>query len=223
MVSLNLSSVNQNDPDLKSLVYQLLNAYNKLTKELLFVLNNLDTRNINEIHAEKLVALSIETEKLAAGSVTAEKITVNELSAIAADLGHITAGLIESVKIISSYFGTKDGEFPLCEIDSATNRIRSANSEIDYISMEPSIDGSPGLFLTTQLNDTGVTSDSDVLYFTTTRDMRIKSIIGSIIFQTPMGSCEFESFYSIYDQSAGENLQSKLDALSTRIAALETP
>ncbi|RAV22201.1 hypothetical protein [Paenibacillus contaminans] len=67
-------------------------------------LAHLDTLNVDELNAnviiagsistDKLAAESITTEKIAAGAVTAEKITVNELSAITANLGTITAGSI---------------------------------------------------------------------------------------------------------------------------------
>ncbi|KGE16643.1 hypothetical protein [Paenibacillus wynnii] len=145
MVGFNFKSVNQNEPDLKVLVGQLLNAYNIMTQELLFVLNHLDTRNINEIHAEKLVALSIETEKLAAGAVTAEKITVDELSAINANLGHITAGLIESIKIFGSYIATKENAFPRCEMSSNGNVFAAYTNAGNKIAIDPNYAGVPSL------------------------------------------------------------------------------
>lgn len=46
---------------------------------------------------------------------------MNELSAITANLGHILAGLIESVQIFGSYIATSYGSYPLVEISNTNN------------------------------------------------------------------------------------------------------
>lgn len=70
----------------------LANHINRLVGELNDLLVNLDTLNITRLNAKVIEA----------GTITAEKMNVTELSAISANLGHITAGLIEAVDIIGS-------------------------------------------------------------------------------------------------------------------------
>lgn len=65
---------------------------NTLVNELRNLMLSLDTLNVVELNAEVIIA----------GTVTADKMNVSELSAITANLGHITAGLIEAVSIIGS-------------------------------------------------------------------------------------------------------------------------
>ncbi|MBA9088722.1 hypothetical protein FHR92_005240 [Fontibacillus solani] len=103
---------NANMQGLQEIVKSLLNSTIILTEELTYLLNNLDTRNLNEVDGDILVtgtvtakaiaANSVTAEKIQAGAVVAEKIDVGELSAISANLGHITAGLIEAVQIFGS-------------------------------------------------------------------------------------------------------------------------
>lgn len=103
---------NANLPQLQKIVKGLLNTTAILTEELTYLLNNLDTRNVNEIDGDilvtgtvtagKIAAGAITADKIEAGAITAEKIDVDELSAISANLGHIKAGLIETVELIGS-------------------------------------------------------------------------------------------------------------------------
>lgn len=102
-----------NMPNVEGLgtVDELKNAVAKMTKELSWLLNNLDTRNMNYIDGDVVVD----------GTITAAKMLVQELSAITANLGHIISGLIESVEIYGSYIATRNGEFPRAEMSSEQN------------------------------------------------------------------------------------------------------
>ncbi|MFW5438121.1 hypothetical protein [Paenibacillus apiarius] len=105
-------------------VKDLANTVAKMAKDLEFIVNgNLDANNIraNSIETKNLKAGSITTEKIQAGAVIAEKIDVHELSAISANLGHIVAGLIESVQIFGSYIATRQSGFPRCEMSNTEN------------------------------------------------------------------------------------------------------
>jgi len=115
-----------------------------MIKELSWLLNNLDTRNVNELNAEVITALSITAEKIAADAITAEKIDVNELSAITANLGHITAGLIEAVNIFGSYIATSKS-YPRCEMSSTGNVFGAFSSAQHYIAIDPAYAGTPAL------------------------------------------------------------------------------
>lgn len=84
---------------------------NDLVQRLRQLLLNLDTLNIRSLNAKVIEA----------GTITADKMNVNELSAISANLGHITAGLIESVEIYGSYIATRYNSYPRAELDSTEN------------------------------------------------------------------------------------------------------
>src|SRR5699024_10951767 len=72
--------------------------------------------NAGAVTAEKIAANAITANKIAANAVTAGKINVDELSAITADLGSITAGNITGVNVSGSKFTlnrtlTGDGDY----------------------------------------------------------------------------------------------------------------
>ncbi len=71
----------------------------KLIRDLNFMLENLDTLNINRLDAKVIIAGSITALQIMANTITADKMSVSQLSAIAADLGTITAGVINAVTI----------------------------------------------------------------------------------------------------------------------------
>jgi len=131
-----LPSVNQGEHDMEKLVKQLLNAYIMLTEELTFLLNNLDTKNVNELNAEVITAGSITADKIQAGSITADRMNVNELSAITANLGHIISGLIESVEIYGSYIATRRTGYPRAEMSNIDNMFSASQSSTSNIKIE---------------------------------------------------------------------------------------
>ncbi|MFR9710734.1 hypothetical protein ACL02P_15300 [Paenibacillus sp. MB22_1] len=119
-------------------VKKLANVTAKMAKDLEFILNGnvaFDNIQANGIKANNIQAGAITTEKLQAGAVTADKITVSELSAITADLGHITAGLIEAVQIFGSYIATSMGSYPRAEMSNTENMFRAASSPSNRIEM----------------------------------------------------------------------------------------
>lgn len=59
MANVQLPTVNTGETNTTELVKQLLNAYIMLTEELTFLLNNLDTRNVNELNADIINAGTI--------------------------------------------------------------------------------------------------------------------------------------------------------------------
>lgn len=105
------------------------NKINSVIRELNHFLVSLDTLNILELNAkvitaesitgDKISAGAITAEKIEAGAVTAEKITVDELSAISADLGHITAGIVEAVQVFG--FRAITGQPTILKIEGMIN------------------------------------------------------------------------------------------------------
>ena len=59
------------------------------------------------VTTEKIAAGAIEAAKIAAGAITADKISVSQLSAIAADLGTIIAGLVTGAIIRTAASGSR--------------------------------------------------------------------------------------------------------------------
>jgi hypothetical protein len=81
---------------------------------------------LNPLGSDSIAALAIVTAKLAAGAVTAAKISVSQLSAIAADMGTITAGTVTGATIRTAASGQR------VQLDSS-NGIIVYNSSGDVV------------------------------------------------------------------------------------------
>lgn len=169
-------------------VKDLANTVAKMAKDVEFILNGnvaFDNIRTNGIVAKNIQADAITTDKIQAGAVTADKITVNELSAISANLGHIVAGLIESVQIFGSYIATSYGGYPYVEMSNTNNMFgayKSGNNAIQIYS--PSDEFSPIIkFITPagiayilydlQDNAIAMTSNDANIYINTEREVNI--------------------------------------------------
>lgn len=139
--------------DLDEVKVYLKDAISKVARALMdidFMINGtLDVNNIRAegIEARSIAAEAITTEKIQAGAVTADKITVNELSAISANLGHIVAGLIESVEIYGSYIATRRNAYPRAEMSSDNDLFGAYKDAANSIQIEADFGGSPGVRL----------------------------------------------------------------------------
>lgn len=132
---------------------------NDLVQRLRQLLLNLDTLNIRSLNAKVIEA----------GTITADKMNVNELSAISANLGHITAGLIESVEIYGSYIATRYNSYPRAELDSTENLFGAYASENNFIQIfTPSESLSPVIRFSLTSEDSYIFHDSDGGYVTMT-------------------------------------------------------
>lgn len=67
--------------------------------------------------------------------LTAETIDVQELSAISANLGTITAGLMRAVSIYGSYISTKETGYPRAEMNNTGNLFAAYATAINYVVM----------------------------------------------------------------------------------------
>ncbi|WP_025692601.1 hypothetical protein [Paenibacillus zanthoxyli] len=139
-------------------VKNLANTVALMAKDLEFIVNgNLDVNNIsaNSITAEKIVAGSVTAEKIQAGAVTADKIQagavtankidVDELSAISANLGTITAGLIQSIQIFGSYIATRNGGYPRAEMNNTEDLLATYFDLNNYIKYVSNYAGAPAI------------------------------------------------------------------------------
>lgn len=115
---------------LQTIVKSLMNTTAILTEELTYLLNNLDTRNVNELNAEVVVA----------GSVTADKITVNELSALSANMGKLTSG-----EIYGAYIATRENAYPRAEMSNEKDLFGAYLNANNYIQIEADYGDVPSL------------------------------------------------------------------------------
>lgn len=112
---------------------------NELVQQLKQLLLNLDTLNIRSLHAKVIEA----------GTITADKMNVNELSAISANLGHITAGLIESIEIYGSYIATRRNAYPRAEMSSQSDLFGAYRDPNNSVVIQADYQGAPSFVFTT--------------------------------------------------------------------------
>jgi hypothetical protein len=102
---------------------QVIDALADLMDTLNFLLNgNLDVKNIR------------------AQSITADRMNVKQLSAIAADLGTITAGII-----YGAYIATSNGTYPRIEFSSVNKLLTAFSDALNSVDISTNSGGAPGL------------------------------------------------------------------------------
>lgn len=188
---------------------ELKNAVGKMAKELGWLLNNLDTKNMNEIDGDILVT----------GTVTAGKINVNELSAISANLGHITAGLIEAVQIFGSYIATRQNAYPRCEMSATGNVFGAYNDANNHVAIEPDYGGSPAVrFTVTGVPRGRIHNLLGYPMFESYSSMDIKAVNTIYI---DASRVRFDNWDKLYATNPGRTLGDELREAFDRIEALE--
>ncbi|RGL39006.1 hypothetical protein DXC69_03025 [Paenibacillus polymyxa] len=177
-VNPSLGDISQSNVDqLRSLVKQLHNAAVVQTEELLYLLNNLDTRNINEIDGDILVQ----------GTVTAIKMNVQKLSAITADLGKITAG-----EIYGAYIATSEDQYPMVTISPDGLRGYGPKGG-ESLSLGQADDGGALLFMDEGSPRGSIYADAEGLHVGNMASIHIKStddvtyLEGPISFEKALG------------------------------------
>jgi len=91
---------------------------------------------------EYMINGHLDANNIRAKSITANRMDVDELSAITANLGTITAGLIRGIQIFGSYIATAEGTYPRSEMDVAGNLLAAYSSATQFVKIIPFI-GSP--------------------------------------------------------------------------------
>lgn len=210
---------------------ELLNAYNKLIKEMTFLLNHLDHKNISvggitadsiragAIDADKIAAGAITAEKIAAGAIDADMIDVDELSAITANLGFITAGIITGV-LIQTAFG---GQYPRIELNNNNNILEAQATAADSISISA--------FYFSNLPAIRFINGSDLLYWVYDDGLGNYTFISNtgITFNPtgnltlrPSSLVRFENWSKVYNDDNSESLKDALDDIWGQIALLNS-
>lgn len=189
---------------------KMANVISALRNDLEYMLNgHLDANNIR--------AESIETKNLKAGAVTADKISVNELSAISANLGTITAGLIRGIQIFGSYIATAEGTYPRTELSVTGNLLAVLQSADVYAQIAPSFLGSSPRFKITD-----GTVDGSIFTGYLNNALNIVSTKDIVFTTGSFNTVVFQNWTKIYNSDDQETLQDALDNLQSQINSLES-
>lgn len=194
---------------------------NDLVQRLRQLLLTLDTLNIRSLHAKVIEAETITGDKIQANSITADKIEVNELSAISANLGHITAGLIESIEIFGSFISTNRYGYPKVELSDTEDMIgayKSGNNSIQIYSpvdrLSPII-----LFTANGINSYLFYDPADNTFSVTSNYANIDiSTQGDI--QLYGNSVRLSGWNSLWSNGESKTLKQELDAIDQRLRNL---
>jgi hypothetical protein len=214
---------------LPAYVKDLANTTAKMAKDLEFILNG-------NIAFDNIRAESIETQNLKAGAVTAEKITVEELSAISANLGHITAGIIRGIKIYGSLISTSETQYPRVVLDPSSTAFGVYADENNGVKI-PAFDGGISKIIFLENGNETTLYNSPTLGFAISGFSGVHISGTSITLDPISGFIRVPSWDKLYNQSTGRTLEQDLDGissslsslssaisgLSTRVSALEAP
>ena len=138
---------------------------------------------------------------------------VNELSAIAADLGHITAGLIEAVSIFGSYIATANGTYPRCEMSATGNLFGAYTAADNSVVIDPFYQNDrPAIKFNNGTLDLSTMDNSDGVHLQSSKGITIHSGTGPITFidQSAEG-VRFETWGELVNIDTGNNLQFDLN------------
>lgn len=211
-----MANVNLPNTDGMTTMDELRNAVGKMTKELSWLLNNLDTRNVNELNAEVIVAESITGDKIQANAITAGKIDVDQLSAISADLGTISAGIIRGIKIFGSLISTSETQYPRVVLDPSTTAFgvyADANNGIQI----PAYDlGVSKIIFNSNGNESNIFNSPSSGFIMSGYGR--STISGDGVKLDPIGDyVRVPSWSKVLNESNGTTLQSELNALWTAL------
>lgn len=182
--------------DVAELVRYLKRTINQqavMMKELDHVLNgNIDLKNVR------------------AQSIDATRLTVDELSAITANLGTITAGIIRGISIYGSLISTNETGYPRASISNTGNFFDVSTNEGDSVRIEEGIFGDPAItfrdegtaaaFMGMVAGALGIQGSVNIVIGTS----------GNITLN-PTGVVNVPSWDKVFNQATGRTLQQDLD------------
>lgn len=199
-------------------IQRLEDAYIRMIRDLNYILENLDDININRLDAKviiagtitaaKIAAGAITANEIAAGTITADKLSVSQLSAIAADLGTITAGII-----YGAYIATANGTVPRIELSSSTNLLEAFASLTDSIFIDPVTGGKVQLGFENSTTEVIIQAPAGIFLIATALaagEIQISS--GEDLRLSAQGDTYVDSWSELINNATGNTLQSDLDA-----------
>lgn len=188
-----------------------------LERSLRYIINGgLDDQNIraDSITARVIEAATITAAEIAANTITADKMNVTELSAINANLGTITAGLLNAVTVIGSLIQTQTaGNYPRMELSSTNELLKAEASSTEKLEMIAS-DGFfivPMLIFTSGLNISRIYYLSGSLNVVGEGGLFLGASGGDVDIGSGATLARFQGWDRIYNQGAGETLQTALN------------
>ncbi|MEK4139657.1 hypothetical protein NST48_01680 [Paenibacillus sp. FSL M7-0547] len=187
--------------ELREYIKYLSNQLASMLKDLDFTLNgDVDFRNVR------------------AKSIKSDRMDVDELSAISANLGHIVAGLIESVQIFGSYVATRNGAFPRAELNNTGDLLAVYTDANNSITIEPGITNTPNMvfkesgetvgFLGPAFGLLGLQANEPIVISTTNGNI-------SLVAESYVSVPSWEKFVN---SSTGYSLQDEIDSLRAELA-----
>lgn len=166
-----------------------------------------------------LTSGNLDVHNIKAKSITADRMSVKKLSAIAADLGTITAGTVIGALIKTAIDGQR------VELSSVENLLKAINTDGHFISILPDISGSPAIQFKSGLAQLlmFMAGNSVVINSVGSTDISLSSTSDLGLFCGVSGMVTTNSWSKFYSSGDGETLQEALSSLSARISALEAP
>lgn len=194
---------------------------NDLVQRLRQLLLTLDTLNIRSLHAKVIEAETITGDKIQANTITAAKMLVDELSAISADLGKITAG-----EIYGTYIATRENAFPRAEMSAMDNLFKAMQNANSYVSIDAlGGNNSPQVLIKSLLanmvllmlgNTANISVTGGNLNLHTTENMELTG--DEIrIFPNNFRGIRVSAFSDIVDDSSGKSLQDILNEKQDKV------
>ncbi|WP_339245927.1 hypothetical protein NST58_01800 [Paenibacillus sp. FSL R10-2796] len=188
--------------ELREYIKYLSNQLASMLKDLDFTLNgDVDFRNVR------------------AKSIKADRMDVDELSAISANLGHIVAGLIESVQIFGSYIATSKDSFPRCEMSSTGNVFAAKSSADHYVAIDPNYAGTPALKWIFNGTERGGLNDVSGFMELLGIGGLVLNVSGGDLDINVTGKVNFASWDKLYNNNTDRTLQQDISEIFDRLEA----
>jgi hypothetical protein len=190
----------QDVEELRRYIKYLVNLIALMAKDLDFTLNG-----------------DITFKNVRAKSLTADRLDVDELSAITANLGEITAGVIRGIEIYGSLISTNETGYPKAEMSVSDNLFRVALDEDNTLVIRGDYLGTPAIYFTSPANNY-------LFYMSDTRSdigslqpLRIESG-AEIILEPNTGTVTVPNWSKLKNVATGRTLQQELDDIYSAMA-----
>lgn len=178
------------------------------------------------VTSDKIAANAVTASEIAAGAVTAGKISVAQLSAIAADLGTITAGLLQAITIVGSTItGTlirTSDTYPYTEMNALGDFLGAYKDALNYLLVTPDYSGNPVLSATYNGNVKGTIFANVNGLIVSAPGNAIVAASGDIRLSTISGNVLVPNWGQVYGEGNLQTLQQALDNKANKTAVSKT-
>ena len=201
----NVPGIPNGEPDLAYI--KTLHEYIKKMTNVLSILKN---------DLEFMINGNLDVKNIRAKSITADRLKVDELSAISANLGHIVAGLIESIEIYGSYIATAQGTYPRCEMSATDNLFGAYGTSTKFINIVPDSSGIPIMELRNGSMRGFIQPLLNSLYIATSGGSgNVEISSGADVYLHAQGLTRVDSWTKLYSNGDSQSLQTALNSKAT--------